>query len=90
MAFGKHWEWRGFGSPPPATLRTVESLPLKFPDLQAVTDLYLWVPGSPINVKLRMRDLKFKRLLEVSGEFERWLEDEAENYPFPLSPEVTA
>ncbi len=70
---------------PPATRSSLEQLPLMFPSAQDVTDEYLWVPGRKVNVKLRFRDLKFKRLLGSEGHLERWLEDEAENVPFPLS-----
>jgi len=85
VAFGIHWEWRGFGDLPPAIKSSLERLPLKFPAAQDVTDEYLWVPGRKVNVKLRFRDLKFKRLLGSEDGLERWLEDEEENYPFPLS-----
>jgi hypothetical protein len=86
MAFGKHWEWRGFGRLEAARRRALEGLPLKFRDSQRVSDEYLYVPGAAINVKLREGRLKFKRLLEARDGLERWLEDEAENYPLPLAP----
>ena len=88
MAFGVHWEWRGFGEVPAPVRARIEALPLKFDRSQDVTDEYLWVPGSRINVKLRFSDLKFKRLLESAGGLERWLEDPDENYPFPLGKKV--
>jgi hypothetical protein len=88
VAFGKHWEWRGFGILPAALREGIESLPRKFADCQEVADEYLWAPGARVNVKLRLGDLKFKRLLESRGGLERWLEDEAENIPFPLGREV--
>src|SRR2546427_7988349 len=86
MAFGKHWEWRGFGPLPPELLGRIAALPLIFPRPQHLTDEYLWLPASPINVKLRMRSLKLKRLLQSENGLEEWLEDSDENYPFPLSP----
>jgi len=88
MAFGKHWEWRGFGALSTGLRTRVESLPLKFDRPQDVKDEYLWIPGMSINVKLRFTDLKFKRLLGSEQGVERWLEDEAENLPFPLEPPV--
>jgi hypothetical protein len=90
MAFGKHWEWRGFGVLSRALRSRVESLPLKFDRPQDVNDEYLWVPGTTINVKVRFTDLKFKRLLGSEQGVERWLEDEAENLPFPLQQPVVA
>ncbi len=88
MAFGVHWEWRGFGEIPAPVRVRIEALPLMFDRPQDVTDEYLWVPGSRINVKLRFSDLKFKRLVESSGCLERWLEDPDENYPFPLDRKI--
>lgn len=87
MAFGKHWEWRGFGTLADPLRQQLEALPWKFPTRQRLVDEYLYVPNSPINVKLRQGDLKFKRLLETHGGVEHWLEDETENHPFPLTPE---
>ena len=88
MAFGLHWEWRGFGNLSRELIERIERLPRKFPSDQEVVDEYLWFPGSSLNLKLREGSLKLKRLLETSGEFERWLEDEDENYRFPLVPEA--
>ena len=88
MAFGKHWEWRGFGEIPEALRSRLESLPLKFSASQELTDEYLWAPGCSVNLKLRFSDLKFKRLCERAGSLELWLEDPGENYPFPIGPEV--
>ncbi|MGQ9592829.1 MAG: hypothetical protein ACUVYA_21325, partial [Planctomycetota bacterium] len=87
MAFGIHWEWRGFGPLAPEAASQVVSLPRKFPSAQRVVDEYLWVPGARANVKLRASDLKLKRLLDRRGAFELWEEDERENYAFPLGPE---
>jgi len=88
MAFGKHWEWRGFGKLSRELRARIEALPLKFEESQDLTDEYLWVPGSPINVKLRLSDLKFKRLVESSRGLQLWLEDPAENYTLPLAAPV--
>lgn len=90
MAFGLHWEWRGFGRLPQGLRREIEELPLKFPTSQEVTDEYLWIPGATVNVKLRFQDLKLKRLIEKEGPFQHWLEDESENFSFPLSGAVVA
>ena len=88
MAFGEHWEWRGFGTLPRGLRQELESLPLKFPTAQEITDEYLWSPSSTVNIKLRLGDLKFKRLLESADGLERWVEDPGENHPFPISPTV--
>jgi hypothetical protein len=88
MAFGTHWEWRGFGQLSSELRARIDALPLRFERPQEITDEYLWVPGSPINVKLRLSDLKFKRLLEVARGLELWLEDPAENYALPLAAPV--
>ena len=85
MAFGKHWEWRGFGPVSPALRERVEALPLLHPTAQIVTDTYLWLPGCAVNVKLRFDDLKLKRRLNDAGGVEEWLEDPAENFSFPLN-----
>ncbi len=88
MAFGKNWEWRGFGAIPPELRERLELLPSRYPSRQDLTDEYLWVQGSPVNIKLRFSDLKFKRLIERDCGLERWLEDPAENYSFPIGREV--
>lgn len=84
MAFGKNWEWRGFGAISPELRARLDLLPSRYPSRQDLTDEYLWVQGSPVNIKLRFSDLKFKRLLERDRGLERWLEDPAENHPFPI------
>jgi hypothetical protein len=90
MAFGRHWEWRGFGPLSGPARSRIEALPLKYPASQKVVDRYLWIPACLINVKLRFNDLKFKRLVGEADGLECWVEDEAENYPFPVAPEVVA
>ena len=87
MAFGQHWEWRGFGPADEKLLRVLEALPMKFPDAQVITDEYLWSPRCRTNVKLRLGDLKLKRLVRVERELELWLEDPDENYAFPIEQE---
>jgi hypothetical protein len=83
---GTHWEWRGFGRASPELRDRFESLERLFPP-QEVVDRYIWVPGSTVNIKLRMGvqdGLKFKRLLQRDGELDQWLEDPSELYEFPL------
>ena len=88
MAFGKHWEWRGFGRVSNDLRARIESLDLLFAPGQSLVDTYLWTPDGPANVKLRFGDLKFKRLLDSDGDFQYWQEDENEIYPFPLDADV--
>ena len=91
MAFGEHWEWRGFGDLANAVRTQIQQLSPKFGAGVNVTDQYLWLPECKVNVKVRQKDLKFKFLLDRADEgFEKWREAEAENYPFPLNPAVVA
>jgi hypothetical protein len=92
MAYGLHWEWRGFGElGDDIRSRIVELKPLR-PFPTKVVDRYLWFPGCRVNVKLRSfrgaETLKFKRMIEVdckSG-LQLWMEKAEEDYVFPLSP----
>lgn len=88
MAFGVHWEWRGFATPHSASVDRILALSPKFPTSQVLTDHYLWVPGASVNVKLRLGDLKFKRLVATEDDYERWVEQESENHAFPIDPSV--
>lgn len=88
MAFGKHWEWRGFGRISEELRARIETLDPLFASDRTLIDTYLWTPHSSVNVKLRLGDLKFKHLLEFEGDLECWLEDEREIYPFPLTADV--
>ena len=91
MAFGTHWEWRGFGPSSAAPGQELQRLPALFPDSQVVTDRYLWSPGCEVNFKLRFGDFKIKRCLEVAGGgVSKWVEDPEENYSFPLEAAVFA
>ena len=91
MAFGVHWEWRGFGRLPGALGDRVRALAPLFPDSQVVTDRYLWSPGCGINLKLRFGDFKIKRCLDLAGGgLAKWQEDPGENYSFPLAAGVFA
>lgn len=90
MAAGEHWEWRGFGRIDQALEDRIRGLSPLLDDEWQVTDYYLWAPDCPVNVKLRGNDLKLKRFLAASQGLERWLEDEAEVFPFPLAPVLVA
>ena len=86
MAFGMHWEWRGFGVISSTLEEKLRALVPLFPDSQVVTDRYLWSPGCSINFKLRFGDFKIKRCLEQEeGGVAKWQEDPGENYSFPLA-----
>jgi len=41
MAFGQHWEWRGFGEIPAALRRRVRQLPLWYQSPIPSVDVYL-------------------------------------------------
>ena len=89
MAFGVHWEWRGFGGLSSSLEERIRALRPLFPDSQVVTDRYLWSPGCSINFKLRFGDFKIKRCLDLAeGGIARWQEDPGENYSFPLAAGV--
>ena len=90
MAFGQHWEWRGFGRIRADLRARIEALDPLFASGRTLIDAYLWSPNCAVNVKLRLGDLKFKRLIAVEDDLECWLEDESEIYPFPLDADVVA
>lgn len=87
MAYGSHWEWRGFGGVSTrfaGSFTKLKSIYLPHP----VTDRYLWFPGIKVNVKIRQgseNGLKFKRCLKTEAEFEIWSEPEDEFFEFPLN-----
>lgn len=86
MALGIHWEWRGFGAVSSSFARRYSALATAL-DSQTVTDCYVWAPGLAVNIKTREGvggDLKFKRLEDKKGELEKWREDPAEIFNFPL------
>jgi hypothetical protein len=92
MAYGFHWEWRGFGVLPAGIRERIERLPAKYPEPATVRDEYLWIPGCGFNLKLRSkpRSLKFKRLLKsdpLTG-MELWEERADEDHPFAVAPSV--
>jgi len=88
MAFGYHWEWRGFGKPEAGLRSRIFALRPKFPDPQELLDEYLWAPGCRVNLKLREGSLKFKRLETKAERLELWNEAAEENYRFPLESDV--
>jgi hypothetical protein len=92
MAWGKHWEWRGFGVLPDPLRTSIDALPRTVAAPQVVVDQYLWVPGCTVNVKLRTdraSTLKLKRYLEQRADgLECWEENESESYAFPLATTV--
>lgn len=90
MAYGEHWEWRAFGPIPHDLHKRIVSLPPVLPDPWPVDDYYLYAPGCQVNAKLRESELKLKRFVARDGGLERWLEDPAEVYTFPLTPAVVA
>lgn len=90
MAYGVHWEWRGFGAIDGVVEARILALePGAVPE-RAVTDTYLWHPRLEANVKLRTWDgggsLKVKRRLDAgSGDGPSlWMENPAEDYGLPL------
>jgi hypothetical protein len=89
MAFGKHWEWRGFGEVSEAFRERFGRLHHAYgPDI--VRDWYIWTPGLRTNLKIRegeMGGLKFKRFVAGDGRFSCWQEDPAELFALPLSRE---
>jgi hypothetical protein len=88
MAFGPHWEWRGFGKPAAGLRSRIFGLEPKFSDPQELLDEYLWAPGCRVNLKLREGSLKFKRLEAKTERLELWNEPPEENHAFPLEREV--
>jgi hypothetical protein len=96
MPYGIHWEWRGFGTIEPDLRKRISQLPLAYPTARKVTDRYLWTPALTTNIKLRLwRDgasLKFKRSCDEHSAHgaELWAESLAEDFIFPLTPDVVA
>ena len=86
MAFGMHWEWRGFGSVSEAFFERYGSLAYGYGPLK-VEDIYLWTSGLKVNLKIREGEeggLKFKRPFGRDGCFQRWVERPGDLYPLPL------
>ena len=90
MAYGVHWEWRGFGAVDGEREARILSLaPAAVPE-RTVTDTYLWHPRLAGNVKLRAWEgggsLKVKRRLDPGSPRgpSLWMESPAEEYDLPL------
>ena len=90
MAYGVHWEWRGFGDIAGEMEARILGLRPSAVAERTVTDTYLWYPGLGSNVKIRAWEgggsLKVKRLLDPGDDPgpSLWLESPAEDYDFPL------
>ena len=85
-----HWEWRGFGGVTSKFIEHFCSLPTLF-EPERVDDLYFWIPDLYINTKFRTGaedGLKFKRLKQKEGNFEKWMENSDEIFDFPLDPDA--
>jgi hypothetical protein len=90
MAFGTHWEWRGFGEISAGFMDRFGRLVHEFGP-QGVDDLYIWAPGLVTNLKIRtgeMGGLKFKRFVARDGRLECWSEDPDELFDFPLTEDA--
>ncbi len=94
MAYGLHWEWRGFGKLSDRNRARITQLRSIGNWTRKIRDRYLWYPGCRANVKLRSwgasEGLKFKRLVEEDKELklQLWLERRDEDYAFPVEPNV--
>ena len=90
MAFGLHWEWRGFGALTTAFAKKYFQLPVLYA-AEDIEDRYMWIPRLAVNAKFRsgrINGFKFKRLENKNGDFEQWREDPREMFDFPLGPEA--
>ena len=91
MAYGLHWEWRGFGEISQEVRSRVDKLKPLHSSPSKLVDRYLWFPGCTVNVKLRSlyggESLKFKRLVEGDDhqQLQLWLEKAEEDHAFPLA-----
>jgi hypothetical protein len=86
MAFGVHWEWRGFGSVSDAFFERYGVLAYEFGPWM-IEDIYIWTSGLEVNLKIREGvegGLKIKRPFGRDGRFERWVERPEDLYTLPL------
>jgi hypothetical protein len=95
MAYGLHWEWRGFGTLDDEVLDRLSDL--AFPSgAQEIIDRYIWTPHTRVNLKVRSwsggRSLKLKRPVDVDPEsgLELWAEHPDDDHQFPLAPQTAA
>lgn len=89
MAYGAHWEWRGFGGVNGTFADRFSNLE-KIIDEHRQSDFYVYVQRLNTNLKVRQgeeNELKFKRPDIFAGNFEMWSEQEDELFDFPLSKE---
>ena len=93
MAYGLHWEWRGFGRLDAAALERMRAL--AFPaGVQEIVDRYIWLPHSMVNLKVRSwpggHSLKLKRFIDEDPEsgLELWAEYPDDDYELPLAAEA--
>lgn len=94
MAYGLHWEWRGFGTLDDATIERVSALGATS-DVLEVVDHYIWTPHISVNLKVRSwaggRRLKVKRPVDRIAEtgIELWAEHPEDDHELPI-PSDTA
>lgn len=93
MAYGIHWEWRGFGRLDDAVLDRWSDL--AFPSgVQEIVDRYIWTPHMRVNLKVRSwsggRSLKLKRPVDLDSAsgLELWAERPEDDHELPLAPET--
>ena len=87
MAFGTHWEWRGFGAVNSKLAEQFSALKASVSSNQVV-DTYIYAPGLKTNIKIRtghQSGIKFKRPVKFADNFELWTEREDELFDFPLT-----
>lgn len=87
MAYGTHWEWRGFGG---VSSRFADIFAQLTPQIHSheVQDVYIWVPGLEVNAKFRegtKEGLKFKYHIKTEDDFELWEENKQGLFGFPLT-----
>lgn len=83
------WVWRAFGRHMDTNLqRIIQNLPKRFDKPTKLQDHYLWIPNCKINLKLRVDELRIKRLLKndsTSKNIQQWI---TQSYNFPISINV--
>ena len=90
MAWGLHWEWRGFGTVSAAFGERFAQLD-PYLEAQAFEDVYVWAPALSANIKIRIGaddSLKFKWLRARQRPFELWEERAQDLFSFPLQREA--
>lgn len=93
MAYGLHWEWRGFGALDDATTERVSALGARS-DVVEVVDQYIWTPHISVNLKVRSwaggRRLKVKRPVDRIAEtgIELWAEHPEDDHELPITSDT--